>query len=310
MDTKITGKLELYCNRIGVKSLDRIKYCNNFIERNRHWISSSSSSVDYPRGMSLKEYEIAPRGPDESHLGDTTNDLDSEIQLETNYNLYPQNRGDNESTNASNAPIKTINRHDMIRLWTNAYIAKFYGVQGKARPPRTSVIDATYNALLSFTYILLVSVTDNFYLTQVFSANYGDARYPVRMLTGAFAATATLVFDIYTAPASQPRNVLLGHVSSAFIGVCVRYLSEVIGTEQWLQAPVSVCLSIFVMDMLESIHPPGCATALIAVIGGDSVKSLGFGYILTVFGGALIAVAFGCVGINLIPNRQYPQYWL
>ena len=36
---------------------------------------------------------------------------------------------------------------------------------------------------------------------------------------------------------------------------------------------------------------------------------LGFGYILTNFGSSCIFTLLACVGNNLSPNRQYPQYW-
>jgi hypothetical protein len=36
---------------------------------------------------------------------------------------------------------------------------------------------------------------------------------------------------------------------------------------------------------------------------------LGFGYILTNFGSSCIFTFWACIGNNLSPNRQYPQYW-
>ena len=35
----------------------------------------------------------------------------------------------------------------------------------------------------------------------------------------------------------------------------------------------------------------------------------GFGYILTNFGSSCIFTFWACLGNNLSPNRQYPQYW-
>ena len=63
------------------------------------------------------------------------------------------------------------------------------------------------------------------------------------------------------------------------------------------------------MRLTKTVHPPGGATALIAIIGGNAVWQLGFGYVLTCLGGSLISLAVGVLGNNLCPNRQYPQYW-
>lgn len=74
---------------------------------------------------------------------------------------------------------------------------------------------------------------------------------------------------------------------------------------------VNVCMYIFCvgMNLTKTVHPPGGACALIAIIGGPSVTNLGFGYILTSFGGVFIMVVFALIGNNLIPTRKYPVYW-
>ena len=41
-------------------------------------------------------------------------------------------------------------------------------------------------------------------------------------------------------------------------------------------AAVAVSVAIAIMHLTRTLHPPGGATALIAVIGGDSVHQLGY----------------------------------
>jgi CBS-domain-containing membrane protein len=74
---------------------------------------------------------------------------------------------------------------------------------------------------------------------------------------------------------------------------------------------MSVSLAIVVMLFTKTLHPPGGATALIAVIGGKKVHDLGFLYALIPAGlGAGILLIIALVVNNLSKNRKYPEYWL
>ena len=56
---------------------------------------------------------------------------------------------------------------------------------------------------------------------------------------------------------------------------------------------------------------PGGATALIAVIGGAKIKSLGFLYAFLPAGaGALILLVTALLVNNLSRHRKYPEFWL
>lgn len=90
------------------------------------------------------------------------------------------------------------------------------------------------------------------------------------------AATSVLVFSVPHGALSQPWPVVVGQTSSAFVGVlCWKFL----GSNLLIAAAFSVSLSICVMSYFRCIHPPGGATALGAVLGGDSIHDLGFSYI-------------------------------
>ncbi|ACU90011.1 HPP family protein [Desulfomicrobium baculatum] len=128
------------------------------------------------------------------------------------------------------------------------------------------------------------------------------------LLIGSFGATAVLVYGAIRSPLAQPRNVLGGHVLSALIGVCAQ---EILGATPWLAAAVAVATAIAVMHLTKTLHPPGGATALIAVIGGDSVHSLGYMYALVPAGlGAVILLLVALVVNNIPKGRRYPEFWL
>lgn len=123
-------------------------------------------------------------------------------------------------------------------------------------------------------------------------------------LIGSFGASSVLVFGLIQSPLAQPRNLIGGHLVSAFVGVSVQsLLPEII----WLTAPLAVSLSIIAMQFTKTLHPPGGATALLAVIGSDKIKLLGYNYILfPVLSGALVLLLVALIFNNITPNRKYP----
>lgn len=127
------------------------------------------------------------------------------------------------------------------------------------------------------------------------------------MLVGSFGASAVLIYGAVESPLAQPRNLMGGHVLSALVGVAVaRLIPEAV----WIAAPLAVATSIAAMHVTRTLHPPGGATALIAVIGGEQVRALGFLYALAPVGlGALIMLAVALVVNNLSPKRRYPLFW-
>lgn len=128
------------------------------------------------------------------------------------------------------------------------------------------------------------------------------------LLIGSFGASAVLVYGAIKSPLAQPRNLLGGHIISAAVGVASYVLfSETL----WLAAALGVSLAIVAMLATRTLHPPGGATALIAVIGGPKVHALGFLYVLVPAGaGALVLLVVALVVNNLSRDRRYPEYWL
>ncbi len=123
-------------------------------------------------------------------------------------------------------------------------------------------------------------------------------------LIGSFGASSVLVYGAIQSPLSQPRNLIGGHIISAIIGVSIcKLLPEMI----WIAAPLSVSLSIVAMQATKTLHPPGGATALAAVIGSEKIKSLGYLYILApVLSGALILLLVALIFNNITSQRKYP----
>jgi CBS domain-containing membrane protein len=125
-------------------------------------------------------------------------------------------------------------------------------------------------------------------------------------LIGSFGASSVLVFGIVHSPLAQPRNLVGGHLVSALVGVTVYKL---IPGEQVLAASTAVALSIVMMQITKTLHPPGGATALIAVIGSEKVKAMGYLYVLSpVLTGVLILFITAVFCSRLMPDRVYPSH--
>ncbi|HEY0029310.1 MAG TPA: HPP family protein [Bacteroidia bacterium] len=123
-------------------------------------------------------------------------------------------------------------------------------------------------------------------------------------LIGSFGATAVLIYGATNSPLAQPRNLVGGHLISAFIGVAVHKL---IPGEVWLSSALSVSLSIVMMQITKTLHPPGGATALIANIGSEKIQALGFIYVLSpVLTGVIILLIIALIFNNIPKDRFYP----
>ncbi|UEG53791.1 HPP family protein [Mucilaginibacter daejeonensis] len=129
--------------------------------------------------------------------------------------------------------------------------------------------------------------------------------YDNLFLIGSFGASSVLVYGIPNSPLAQPRNVIGGHVVCAIIGVIIHKL---IPGEVWLSSALSVSLSIVLMQITKTLHPPGGATALIANIGSAKIQALGFFYVISpVFLGVLFLTLVAIVCNNVGGHRSYPR---
>lgn len=124
-------------------------------------------------------------------------------------------------------------------------------------------------------------------------------------LIGSFGATSVLLYGAIQSPLAQPRNLIGGHLISAFVGVSVfRFMPDII----WLTAPLAVSISIVLMQITKTLHPPGGATALIAVIGTEKIKALGYLYVFSpVLSGAIILLIVALIFNNVTSHRYYPN---
>jgi CBS-domain-containing membrane protein len=176
-----------------------------------------------------------------------------------------------------------------------AYFAKMQG--GGQSPPGVGLAEVGWSWAAS-----LVGIT----LCSYLSARYGEP-HDMPLLLGSFGASAVLVYAAIHSPMAQPRNLVGGHMLSGLMGVLSYQLW---GATPWLAAGLGVSGAIAVMLLTRTVHPPGGATALLAVIGGPKLHALGYWYVLVPAGaGACLLLLVALVVNNLARHRQYPEYW-
>jgi len=86
---------------------------------------------------------------------------------------------------------------------------------------------------------------------------------------------------------------------------------KLLGGHLWAAAPIAVATAIAVMHATKTLHPPGGATALIAVIGSQKIHHLGYLYVMApVAAGAFIMLLVALLINNIPKNRRYPEFWI
>ena len=120
------------------------------------------------------------------------------------------------------------------------------------------------------------------------------------------AATAVLVFAVPHGALSQPWPVIAGNTLSAVVGVlCYSCFSDSL-----FSMALALGISVLVMNLCRCLHPPGGATALSAVAGGDVITASGFDFVLFPVLFCSVTIVLMAVLLNLpFTWRLYPAQW-
>lgn len=171
---------------------------------------------------------------------------------------------------------------------------------GEKSPPRKPLSKIGWSWLGSFVGIYSISL-----LNQLLDLSGEDTLF----LIGSFGASAVLIYGAPMVEFAQPRNLVGGHIISALVGITVY---KIMPGEVALAGAIAVSLAIVAMHLSRTLHPPGGATALIAVIGSAKIHGLGYLYVVTpVLSGVLIMLLVAVMVNNLSanPKRHYPRRW-
>jgi len=124
-----------------------------------------------------------------------------------------------------------------------------------------------------------------------------DLQHEYILLMAPFGASAVLVFGVPDSPLAQPKNVILGHLMTAFIGVMFVMFLPV---EPWSLA-LATGLGVTAMLMTKTTHPPAGANPILIMVAGQGWFFLVFpvligAVIIVVIGKLMARIRLGIVG--------------
>ena len=121
-----------------------------------------------------------------------------------------------------------------------------------------------------------------------------------------FGASCVILFAVSQSPLAQPRNVIFGHLISAFVGLV---FLKLFGNDM-IVAASAVGVAIVAMQYFRAVHPPAGANPLVILLTADNID-YDFTFLLfPVLSGAVILVAIAYIINNLFNKKHWPIYWL
>ena len=119
-------------------------------------------------------------------------------------------------------------------------------------------------------------------------------------LIASFGSTMVLLYGYPESPFAQPKNIILGHFLTAFIGVV---FLNFIPLPIFINIPLAVGFGVMFMILFKVTHPPAGGNPIIVIIG-----SVSFDYLLTpVLIGSIIVVMFGIIINKFLFKKEYPK---
>ena len=120
------------------------------------------------------------------------------------------------------------------------------------------------------------------------------------LLMAPFGATAVLLFAAPQSPFSKPMNVIGGHLLTAFIGLLfLHYIDLGIWT-----IPVATGLSIALMMLTNTVHPPAGANPILIIQSQQSWLFLIDPVLVGAIGLVSISIVIGKVNHYLNQRKQ------
>ena len=122
-------------------------------------------------------------------------------------------------------------------------------------------------------------------------------------LLAPMGASAVLLYAVPASPLAQPWSIAGGNLVSGLVGItCARLIGDPV-----LASALAVGLSIGAMFGLRCLHPPSGAVALIAVLGGPAVHTLGYGFLLAPVGLNTLVLTGMALLFNNATGHRYPH---
>jgi len=118
-------------------------------------------------------------------------------------------------------------------------------------------------------------------------------------IAASFGSSMVLLFGFPESPFAQPKNVFFGHLVSACVGV---FFVNLIPLPIYISIAFAVGIGIFLMILLDVVHPPAGGNPILVIIGSVSYDYL----IFPVVTGCIIIILLAIFINKLILKKRYP----
>ena len=118
-------------------------------------------------------------------------------------------------------------------------------------------------------------------------------------LAGSFGSSMVLLFGFPENPFAQPKNVFFGHLITALVGVV---FVNLITLPIYISIALAVGVGVFLMILLNIVHPPAGGNPIMVIIGSVSYDYL----ILPIISGCIIIISLAILINKFILKKKYP----
>ena len=126
-------------------------------------------------------------------------------------------------------------------------------------------------------------------------------------LAASFGSSVVVVFGYPDNEFAQPKNVLLGHLLCALVGIVFVTLFKISQdrTIFFLAIGLAVGIAVMLMMAFKITHPPAGGNTIVVMLTQDSFHFL----IFPVMVGAITIIIGGIIYNRLILKKNYPLKW-
>ena len=127
-------------------------------------------------------------------------------------------------------------------------------------------------------------------------------------LAASFGSSVVVVFGYPDNDFAQPKNVLLGHLLCAIVGIIFVTLFKISQdrTIFFLALGLAVGISVMLMMTFKITHPPAGGNTIVVMLAQDSFQFL----IFPIMVGAITIIIGGVIYNRFILKKNYPLKWL
>ena len=126
-------------------------------------------------------------------------------------------------------------------------------------------------------------------------------------LTTSFGSSVVVVFGYPNTEFAQPKNILLGHLLCALVGVMFVTLFKISQDRSifFLVIGLAVGVAVMLMMAFKITHPPAGGNVIVVMLSQDSFQFL----IFPIMVGAITIIIGGVIYNRLILKKNYPLKW-